>query len=36
MIDDSALANLVALQVFERRDAEGKEGITMPRGIVIH
>jgi hypothetical protein len=30
-IDDVALTNLVALQVFERRDE-----ISLPRGIVVH
>lgn len=33
LIDDIALANLVALRVAERRD---DDNITLPRGIVVH
>ncbi|MCA9678293.1 MAG: hypothetical protein H6709_17570 [Kofleriaceae bacterium] len=33
-VDDDALVNLVALQVPERRD--GRDDISVPRGIVVH
>ena len=31
LIDDAALANLIALQVTEKREA-----LALPRGIVVH
>ena len=36
LIDDGALANLVALAVGERRSEGGGGDLSLPRGIVVH